>query len=312
MPNTGAQLVRAASGAGWTTPTAIEGTASQALRNVVPHGVTPLLIGTNALLNVPAGATINGIVVSATGQANTVSELGFSGIRLVLGGVAIGTSKNPASSDWLDIPEAFTYGSSIDLWGAALTAANVNDPTFGFQAAVTNFSPNGETALVNAYTITAYYSGGGGTAGASNGGISVPLNMLLIPAQIGSQYSFYTLDPTNFNDANSGGFYNWKVEDVIAGRTPTVSRVIISYRDLGPATFTLVLTGTNDAGQVVAVQTPVAVGTQAASRKIVTKVLGLALTAQNIQASIIRAANAGPLSITKLRLEGRVETTVLA
>lgn len=122
----------------------------------------------------------------------------------------------------------------------------------------------------------------------------------------------YTLDPTNFDDPASGSFYGWKVEDVIAGRTPTVSHIIVSYRNLGVATFTLTLTGTNDNGDTVTNSTPVTVGTVAATGRIASKVIGLALTAQNIQASISRVATSGPLSITKMRLEGRVENTVLA
>lgn len=307
MPNTPPQLVQTAAGPGWTNPTKITGTSGQAFRSLNPNTFSPALAGTNCGFAIPLGSTIAGVLVSAVAQAEIDFELGFSTIQLV--GVA-GTPKSD-SPTWITTPTQFSYGGPTDLWGAALTPTIINSASFGFQTIVHNFSfADQNVASVNAYTVAVYYSFGSGSV--SNGGIPSPLNMLLIPAQVGNQYSFYTLDPTNFNDPNSGGFYNWKVEDVIAGRTPTVSRVIISYRDLGPATFTLVLTGTNDAGQVVAVQTPVSVGTQVASRKIVSKVLGLALTAQNIQPSVIRAANSGPLSITKLRLEGRVETTVLA
>lgn len=147
----------------------------------------------------------------------------------------------------------------------------------------------------------------------SNGGTSQPLSLFLIPSQdVDNNPVIWTLDPTNFDDPALGGFYNWKVEDVIAGRTPTISCIIISYRNLGIATFTLTLTGTNDNGDTVTNATPVTVGTVGATGRIASKVVGLALTAQNIQASISRAPGSGPLSITKIRLEGRVELTVLA
>lgn len=317
MPNTPPQLVRTASGSGWTNPSAITGTASQAFHAVIPHGSTTPLIGTNAPLSVPAGVTINGIIVSANGQADTDSELGFSGIQLVLGGVPIGTAKNPGNSDWLDIPEPFTYGSGVDLWGASLTAANVNDPTFGFRASVANFSANGESAFVNGFTIQVFYSFGGGGGSPSNGGIPAPLNQFLIPAMIQTnQFSFYTLDPTNFNDPNSGSFYNWKVEDGIAGRTLTVNRVILSYRDLGLAKIMVALTGVTGPNDPTQPNTPVSsisplttIGTSNATGRICTLVLGLSLSAANQQLSVIRAANGGPVSITKARLEGKVETT---
>lgn len=143
----------------------------------------------------------------------------------------------------------------------------------------------------------------------SNRGYVGPLNMLLIPAQNFTTAVFYTLDPTNFNDVSSPSSYSWKVEDVIAGRTPTINRLIVSYRDLGLATVTFTLSGTDDSGNLVSNSTPVAIGTLAASNKIVTKVVGLALTGQNLQLSVLRDANAGPVSITKMRMEGRVETT---
>jgi IPT/TIG domain len=143
----------------------------------------------------------------------------------------------------------------------------------------------------------------------SNGGTQQPLNLFLILGLNFNTAAIWTLDPTNFDDPEIGGFYNWKVEDVIAGRTPTVSRAIISYRDLGVANFTLTLTGTNDSGAVVSASAPVTVGTIGASQRIATVVVGIALTGQNIQPSVSRIPGSGPLSITKLRLEGIVEKT---
>lgn len=155
--------------------------------------------------------------------------------------------------------------------------------------------------------------------GPSNGGTSQPLDMILIPATIPViQGVMYTFDPTNFNDVNSGSFYNFKVEDVIAGRTPTVRRVIVSYRDLGVAKIMISLTGvigTNDPNQPntpVTVLSPLTtIGTVNATQKICTVVIGVTLSAANIQPSVIRSANGGPVSITKVRLEGNVETTVI-
>jgi hypothetical protein len=147
---------------------------------------------------------------------------------------------------------------------------------------------------------------------ASNGGIPTPLQILLIPAVPQPGAFMYTFDPTNFNDPNSGGFYSWKVEDVACGRTPTIHRVFISYRDLGQATIGVMLSGTNDAQQVVmSLNAALAIGNASPTNKIMTIDSGIiSLTAQNLQLTITRAANAGPVCITKVRMEGRVETTV--
>jgi hypothetical protein len=146
---------------------------------------------------------------------------------------------------------------------------------------------------------------------ASNGGTIAPLNLALFPLTNSSEVSFiYIFDPTNFNDAVSGSFYIYKTEDIICGRTGTINRVIISYRDLGVATITVVLAGTNDQQAIVSSTEPMTIGTVAASKAIVTQIIGISLTAQNLSLSITRDPNAGPVSITKVRMEGRVETTV--
>jgi hypothetical protein len=54
------------------------------------------------------------------------------------------------------------------------------------------------------------------------------------------------------------------------------------------------------------------IGSVAATRKLYTVLVGLELSAMNLQLSISRAANAGPVSIVKVRLEGRVEMTAYA
>jgi len=149
----------------------------------------------------------------------------------------------------------------------------------------------------------------------SNGGVSGPLGLLLIPAQNGGTPNVFTLDPTNFNDPANGSYYYWKVEDGIAGRVMTINRVILSYRDLGVATITVGLNGvsgekdSNNADTPVSNSQQIVIGTVAASQKICTIVLGLALTGCNLQASVTRAPNAGPVSITKLRMEGKIEDT---
>lgn len=154
--------------------------------------------------------------------------------------------------------------------------------------------------------------------GPSQFGTATPLDLLLIPATLfagGFQGVMYTFDPTNFNDAASGSFYDWKIEDVIAGRIPTINRVIISYRDLGVASILVNLSGVtgpqdpNQPNSPVNQSTTLTIGTASARGVICTVIWGITLSAANLQLSVVRAANAGPVSITKVRLEGKVETT---
>jgi hypothetical protein len=143
----------------------------------------------------------------------------------------------------------------------------------------------------------------------SNGGMLAPLNILAIPCTLFLNPVVLTLDPTNFDDQANGSTYSWKVEDVIAGRQPTINRVIISYRDLGVATITVTLSGNDDSGNALSINQVATIGTVAGSKKILSVVLGLALTAQNLQLNVTRPPAGGPVSITKVRMEGKVEMT---
>jgi hypothetical protein len=145
----------------------------------------------------------------------------------------------------------------------------------------------------------------------SQPGTAFPLGKLLIPLATAAGMQMFSFDPTNFNDPNIGSFYYWKVEDVACGRTPSINRVLISYRDLGPATITVALTGTNDLQQVIVNANVLNIGNTVFTGKIMTVDAGVtSQTAQNLQLSVTRAANGGPVSITKVRMEGRVEMTV--
>jgi hypothetical protein len=146
---------------------------------------------------------------------------------------------------------------------------------------------------------------------ASNGGYSAQLGLALYPVctQANNVGAFYFYDITNFNDPNSPSYYNYKVEDVICGRTATIRREIISYRDLGVATLTVELSGTNDLGQYINALTTITIGNPSPLGIILTQIVNLTFTGQNLQVMLVRAANGGPVSITKIRLEGTVETT---
>jgi hypothetical protein len=150
----------------------------------------------------------------------------------------------------------------------------------------------------------------------STGGVATTSRLTLYPMQnaVTGIIGFYAFDPAGgYNDPLASSFYAFKVEDVMQGRTPTISRVIVTYRDLGLVTAVFTLTGTQD-NQVVGGLTGqgsmqvVQMGNALATGKLMTIFVGISLSAQNIQLMITRAAGAGPLSIAKVLLCGRVET----
>jgi hypothetical protein len=136
-----------------------------------------------------------------------------------------------------------------------------------------------------------------------------PLNILAIPCTLFLNPVVLTLDPTNFDDQANGSTYSWKVEDVIAGRQPTINRVVISYRDLGVATITVTLSGNDDSGNPVSDQATITIGTVAATKKILSVLVGISQSGMNLQLNVTRPPAGGPVSITKVRMEGKVEMT---
>jgi len=244
------------------------------------------------------GGSSNGVLFTVTPSAPpTITSLtpnhGTAGTPITIAGTNFGASQG---------------SSTVKFNGAAATVSSWSDTSI--VAAVPGTATTGNVVV----TVAGVASNGVAfTVGSpSNGGTQQPLNLFLVLGMNFGTPAIWTFDPTNFDDPGIGGFYFWKMEDVIAGRTPTLSRFIVSYRNLGVTTFTLTITGTNDNGDIVTKSKQVTVGTVAATGRIASKLIGLALSAQNLQASISRDPGSGPLSITKLRIEGRVETTVLA
>jgi IPT/TIG domain len=224
-------------------------------------------------------------------------------------------------------PSSGGIGISVTIAGTNFGATQgTSVVTFnGIAASVTSWSSSSIVAIVPLMTTTGpvIVTVGGVASNSetftvtnpSNGGMAAPLNLLVIPCQIFGAQEVQSFDTSNFNDNSFGSFYNWKVEEIAAGRTPSCTRQIIIFRDLGIATITATLSGYNQnlaANPFVSVSETFTMGTAGATQKLGAAVRGLSLTAQNLQYTITRGGGAGPVSITKVRLEGRVELTAYA
>jgi hypothetical protein len=151
---------------------------------------------------------------------------------------------------------------------------------------------------------------------ASFGGVSASTKIYLFPMQNAATgaIGYYAFDPSQgFNDPVNPSVYKFKVEQILPGRIPTISRMILTYRDMGTFTATFSLSGTTDQGKIVGNGTPpassatITLGNIKPTGVLMTSVQGLVLSAQNLQLSITRLAGAGPLSIASIVLCGRVE-----
>ena len=128
-------------------------------------GLSPLSAWTagNFGFNIPSSATILGVVIGfqVYGQSTTTGTV--AQVALWQTGAQLGTAKSPGTP--INAFPAVTpesYGSAADMWGAALTPAIVNDPTFGFAISINADSVR--IFLFGPFTVTVYYTlSGSGT-----------------------------------------------------------------------------------------------------------------------------------------------------
>ncbi|MBA7678065.1 hypothetical protein ES703_86336 [subsurface metagenome] len=123
---------------------------------------THYLKATNFGFSIPAGSTIDGIVVGIEYKANNPYVMD-NVISLVVGGAVSGDNKKSFFS-WPSSDLYRNYGASIDTWGLTLTAADINAADFGMvvQAYSTNRYID-SIASVDHIRITVYYTEPPGT-----------------------------------------------------------------------------------------------------------------------------------------------------
>lgn len=111
--------------------------------------------------SIPSNAIVTGIQLDLLKMVNQpISDIRDSVVSLVKGGNSIGNNYG-ISSQW---PQPFAYvnyGGPTDLWGTTWTAADINDPLFGFQLQMTNGALD-QTAQIDHAQITVYYTFGSG------------------------------------------------------------------------------------------------------------------------------------------------------
>ena len=145
------------SGNAWSNPGNITANdSSYATANFSSGANTEYIQGTNFGFAVPAGATINGILLEVERNFQTSAAVDLS-VRIVKGGTVVGSDKASATA-WTTGDVIATYGSSVDLWGTTWTATDINSSTFGAAlAADTNTGAFG-TARVDFMRITVYFT----------------------------------------------------------------------------------------------------------------------------------------------------------
>lgn len=125
--------------------------------SVAPGTVTDYVSAKGFGLSVPSGATILGIMVGTTWLGQSTGTGLMSSASLYYAGARIGTAKNPNVVNFSSATES-QQGAVSDTWGAALTPAIVNDPSFGYGVQLTAREAGGsDRSFFNAFAITVFY-----------------------------------------------------------------------------------------------------------------------------------------------------------
>lgn len=144
----------------WTDPT--NATASDDVRATITTGASNIsnyIKATNFGFSVPAGSTIDGILVEIeedrNGQENGSGR--ESGIKIVKADGTIGTT-NKSTGAALPTTDTFvSYGGAADLWGEAWTSTDTNDVDFGAVFNVWGVTNTGQQ-VVDSFRITITYT----------------------------------------------------------------------------------------------------------------------------------------------------------
>jgi hypothetical protein len=117
-------------------------------------GLLDYVYAKNLGFNIPSGVTILGISIDVGFVAQSATSATIQNVSLCYSGANLGTAKTP-NKGFTTVNQDLVLGSNSDLWGAALTPAIVNDPSFGFGVQV-----NVQTVrcFLNSFSVTVYYA----------------------------------------------------------------------------------------------------------------------------------------------------------
>jgi len=108
-------------------------------------GTSYYLKATNFGFSIPSGATINGVTVRYECSTTAMSVYENS-LRLIKAGTISGSDYSTTAA-YTGTDTVYTRGGSSDLWSLSLSAADVNDPTFGVGLSVYDFMGGGDTRV---------------------------------------------------------------------------------------------------------------------------------------------------------------------
>lgn len=142
----------------WSSPgNIVSSNDSKAQATLGVNTSSHYLTATGFGFSIPAGAPILGVTAEIELSASNGVLVYDNSVKIVIGGSVMGTDKARASSTkWPTTDTYITYGGGADLWGATITAADVNASDFG--VAISAFGLSSVTARVDHIRITVTYN----------------------------------------------------------------------------------------------------------------------------------------------------------
>ncbi len=135
------------------------GTQIRTKGGVSPGTITDYIIARNlGAFALPTNVTIDGVQIDLNWLGQNAGTGVLSGVQLYYLGGPIGTTKFPGIQNQ-SFGSDTLVGGNADTWGATLTPAIINDPTFGFGVQITTqLSGGSDRSFVNTMGITVFYS----------------------------------------------------------------------------------------------------------------------------------------------------------
>lgn len=146
-------------GTAWTNPGNVfvqDGVAASCAITVAAFN-TQYIKATHFGFAIPLNATITGIAVIAVVKGSNSVDLTDNSVRLYRAGVLTGID-HANGNTWSTIFANQNYGSSVDLWGAAWTPADINDPNFGVAYAAQNNGSITRSVFVDFISVQVFFS----------------------------------------------------------------------------------------------------------------------------------------------------------
>jgi hypothetical protein len=125
----------------------------------VTVAITHYLKATDFGFTIPAGSTINGIIVEIERVKGATADVTDAEVKIVKSDGTLGTTNKADTATQWPTTEAYKmYSTSTDLWNESWTSTDINDADFGMVIAASAGSGPGDAADIDHIRITTYYT----------------------------------------------------------------------------------------------------------------------------------------------------------